>query len=188
MKLLLVSVALAVSMTVPGMASADEVKTTIKEALEAYDSGDLATAKESLGYASQLIAQQSASKLSAILPQALAGWTAKDAESDAGAASLFGGGIQASRSYTKDGKKVGIQIMGDSPMLAQWIPMMSNPSMGAALGKAIRIGKQRAIQGKDGKLVMVVANRFLITIEGSAVAEDKMAYAKAIDLDALQAL
>jgi hypothetical protein len=187
-KLLLALATLAVSLALPGVASADEIKTTIQEALEAYEGGDLVTAKESLGYATQLISQKNASKLGTILPQALAGWTARDAESDAGAASIFGGGIQASRSYTKEKSRLSIQIMGDSPMLAQWIPMMSNPAMGAAMGKTIRIGKQRAIQGKDGKLVMVVANRFLITIEGNASAEDKTEYAKAIDLEALQSL
>jgi hypothetical protein len=44
------------------------------------------------------------------------------------------------------------------------------------------------MEGKDGQLTMVVANRFMVTIDGSASMDDKKEYAKAIDLEKLQSL
>ncbi|HEX5600102.1 MAG TPA: hypothetical protein VFX46_05675, partial [Hyphomicrobiaceae bacterium] len=118
-------------------------------------------------------------------PEALAGWSAEDVETQDAAAAMFGG-IRAARTYEKGGVEVKVQIMGDSPLLATWMPMMSNSAVAAAMGKMTRIGKRRALQTKEGQVIMVVGNRFLVMIEGSASMEDKTAYAAAIDFDTLE--
>jgi hypothetical protein len=64
----------------------------------------------------------------------------------------------------------------------QFAPMMNNPAMAAMMGKLIKIGSQRAIQNQDGDVVMVVANKFLINVQGSADAASKLAYAQAVDV------
>jgi hypothetical protein len=46
----------------------------------------------------------------------------------------------------------------------------------------VRIGSQRAIQTREGDVNMVVANKFLVTVNGSADAASKMAYAQAVDV------
>ena len=46
--------------------------------------------------------------------------------------------------------------------------MMANPAMAAAMGKMTKVGKYRAIQTKDGQVIVVVANRFLVMVDGSA--------------------
>ena len=66
--------------------------------------------------------------------------------------------------------------------------MLSNPAMAGALGKLIRIGDQRAVQNQEGDLMMVVANKVLINVQGTADAASKLAYAKAIDAAKLSKL
>lgn len=54
-------------------------------------------------------------------------------------------------------------------------------------GKMVRIGRQKAIvkytsEDQSGELQMVVANRFLVTVEGNGVSHDELLdYARAID-------
>lgn len=50
------------------------------------------------------------------------------------------------------------------------------------MGKLVRIGSQRAIQTSDNEIRMLVDNRILVTIQGDAPAEAKLAYARAIGL------
>ena len=54
--------------------------------------------------------------------------------------------------------------------------------LAGAMGKLIKVGDQRAIQTHEGSINMVVANKYLVTIEGSADAEAKLAYAQAVDI------
>jgi type II secretory pathway component HofQ len=163
------------------IAAAGEFKDAVKESVEAYDKNDLATARQSLGYASQLLAQKSAAQLSAVLPAAQSGWTVKD-KASRGAGSLgIVGGIQAEREYVKDRKTVTISIMGDSPLLAQVMAVFSNPAFSGSMGKMTRINGRMAIVSDRGKLTFVVANRFVVTVAGSASDDDKQAYAKEIN-------
>lgn len=101
---------------------------------------------------------------------------------------MFGGGMAASREYRKANENLNISIMGDSPMLSQMMAIFQNPMIAGSMGKMTRIGKQMAMESKDGELTLVVANRFLITISGSASMDDKKAYAQEIDFDKLQEL
>ena len=54
--------------------------------------------------------------------------------------------------------------------------------MAGAMGKLVRVGNQRAIQDGDGNVKMLVANKFLVSVEGSADTASKLAYAQAIDI------
>ena len=80
------------------------------------------------------------------------------------------------------GDNVEVQITGDSAMVMQIATVLSNPQFAGAMGKLIRVGQQRAIQNSDGDVNMVVNNKFLITIQGSADAASKVAYANEIDV------
>jgi hypothetical protein len=46
----------------------------------------------------------------------------------------------------------------------------------------MRIGDQRAIQNNDGDVIMMVANKFLVNVTGSADAASKLSYAQAMDI------
>lgn len=172
-----------------GTSNADEITDSIAEAQKAYEAGDLKAAKMSLDYASQLMVQQTQKALMAFLPQPLAGWTAESATGEANAGlAMFGGGMQASRSYNSASESLKIDIIGDSPLMAQMLPLLSNPQMAAMMGKMTRLHGQFALEKEDGDLMFAVVNRFLITISGSADMATKRAFAEAIDVKSLEKL
>jgi hypothetical protein len=167
-------------------ALADDIHDALGQADSAYSSGDYGRAKKSADLASALLGQLAGEQLAKALPAPLDGWTAEDASSDA-AAAMFGGGVQAERGYSNaDGQQARVQVMMDSPVVAQMAGLFDNPAMAAAMGKLIRIGSEQAIQNEQGELQMLVANRFLVTVTGDAPAEAKQAYAAAVDLSKLK--
>jgi len=64
---------------------------------------------------------------------------------------------------------------------------MNTPALVGSMGRLIRIGSQRAIQTSDNNIQMVVENRILVSIEGDAPVDAKLAYARAIDMAKLTA-
>ena len=170
------------AVTMPALAT-DEIIDAIDQARKAYQSGDIAGAKQQLDLASQLIAQKNAEAFVALLPAPLPGWKAEKAQSHAVGAALLGGASAASRTYTNaKGDNVEVSITGDSALLMQFAPMLNNPAMAGMMGKLIRIGDQRAIQNADGDVIMVIANKTLINVQGSADAASKLSYAQAVDV------
>jgi hypothetical protein len=127
--------ALIVCPALPVLA-ADDVLDAIESARKAYQSGDLANAKQSLDLASQLIGQKNAETFAALLPKPLAGWKAEDAQTTAVGATMFGASM-ATRTYrnAKD-EHVDVQITGDSAMVAQLAPIMANPQIAGAMGRS----------------------------------------------------
>jgi hypothetical protein len=164
-------------------ARADEVSDAITAAQRAYQGGQIQQTQTALQEALQLLAQRAAEGLAAALPNALPGWTAEEASSNAaGMAGLFGGST-ASRSYRNaQGQTVEIQVMSDNPMIAQLAAVMTNPMLAGAMGRLVRVGDQRAIQSNDGNIQMLVDNRILVQVQGNAPPEAKMAYAQAINV------
>ena len=175
-------VALAIAGLLAGPALADDITDAMDQARKAYQAGDLANAKQSLDLASQLIGQKNAEGFAALLPNPLPGWNAEKAQTAAVGMVAFGASF-ASRSYTNaKGDSVEVQITGDSALVMQFAPMLQNPQFAGAMGKIVRVGSQRAIQTPDGDINMVVANKFLVTVQGSADAASKLSYAQAVDV------
>jgi hypothetical protein len=179
---ILLSAAVA-AMLAAAPARADDIADAIAEAQRAYQADRFQAAQTALQEALQLLSQRAAAGLAAALPDALPGWTAEEASSNAaGVAGLFGGS-SASRSYRNaQGQTVEIQVMSDNPMIAQLGPILANPMLAGAMGRLVRIGEQRAIQGNDGNVQMLVDNRILVQVQGDAPPEAKLAYARAINL------
>lgn len=179
----LLATALVAALATTGPVRADEVQDAIAEAQRAYQSGQIQAAQTALQEALQLMAQRAAAGLAAALPDALPGWTAEEPTSNAaGGAGLFGGAT-ASRSFRNaQDQTVEIQVMSDNPLIAQLGPILANPMMAGAMGRLVRIGDQRAIQGNDGNIQMLVDNRILVQVQGDAPAEAKLAYARAINV------
>jgi hypothetical protein len=184
---ILLASALVAGLAAAVPARADEVTDAIAEAQRAYQAGQVQAAQTALQEALQLMAQKAAAGLAAALPDALPGWTAEEATSNAAGAGMFGG-AQASRSYTNaQGQTVEIEVMSDNPLIAQLGPILANPMLAGAMGRLVRIGEQRAIQGNDGNVQMLVDNRILVQVQGDAPAEAKLAYARAINIQRLAA-
>ncbi len=167
-------------------ARADDVSDAIAEAQRAYQGREFTAARTALQEALQLLAQRAAAELADALPAPLAGWTAEDPTSNAAAGAAMFGGATASRTYRNaEDQTVEIQVMSDNPMIAQLGVVLSNPMLAGAMGRLVRIGEQRAIQGNDGNVQMLVDNRILVQVQGDAPPEAKLAYARAIDLGRL---
>ena len=166
-------------------AFADDIGDAINDAQTHYKAGELTAAKQSLDLASQLIAQQTAEALVAALPKALAGWKAGDPDTTASGG--FGFAVtQATMTYTNSkGDEVNVAISADSPLLQQLVSTMSNPQLAGLLGKLVTVGSTRAIQTKDGEINMLVANRFVVDVTGGGTADDKLNYAKAVNVTTL---
>jgi len=93
------------------------------------------------------------------------------------------GASTASRTYNNPkGDHVEVQISGDSAIVSQIATFLNNPAMAGAMGKLVKVGSLRAIQTNDGDLLMMVANKFMIHVQGSADAAAKLAYANAVDV------
>jgi len=174
---------------------ADDVTDSINEALKQYGNGEFADAVQSLDYASQLIRQKKGGQLEAFLPKPIAGWKAEDAKSQAMGSAMFGGGVTAERSYVKDNSRVNVKIITDSPMMQGMMMMFSNPMMATSDGgKLEKINGEKAIvkysnENKDGNINLMVAGRFLITVDGDDVArQDLIAFAQGIDFKKLAVL
>jgi hypothetical protein len=163
-------------------AFADDITDAMDQARKAYQAGDLTNAKQSLDLASQLIGQKNAEGFAALLPNPLPGWTAEKAQTTSVGAVGFGASV-ASRSYRNArGNSVEVQITGDSAVVMQIAMLLTNPAIAGAMGKLIRVGNQRAIQDRDGNVKLVIGNKFLVSVDGSADAASKLAYAQAIDI------
>jgi hypothetical protein len=166
--------------------AADDIVDAMDQARKAYQAGNMAEAKQQLDLASQLIGQKNAEGFVKLLPAALPGWTAEKAQAQAVGAAIFGGASSATRSYTNaKGDRVEISITGDSAMLMQFATLLNNPALASAMGKLVKVKGLRAIQNSDGDVIVVVANKFVVNVQGSADSEAKLAYANAVDVAAL---
>lgn len=97
-------------------------------------------------------------------------------------AAMFGGASAASRRYSNaKGNSVEVSITGDSAMLMQFATLLNNPALAGAMGKLVKVNGLRAIQNHDGDVIIVVANKFVVNVTGSADAASKLAYAPAVD-------
>lgn len=167
-------------------ARADEIEEAIRAALTAYQAGDIATTREELTYAVQVLSQVKAEGLAGYLPQAQPGWTREDVDTQAMGSAFMGGGLMAQASYHRDGDTVDITLMADNPMVASMAGLFSTPGLAGAMGQVTRINRQTVIVTPDGELQTLVNNRVLIQITGTASAGDKEAYMAAIDVNALK--
>jgi hypothetical protein len=174
---------------------ADDVTDSINEALKQYDSGEFVGAVQSLDYASQLIRQKKGGQLEAFLPEPIFGWEAEEATSQSMGSAMFGGGVTAERSYGKGDSHVSVKIITDSPMMQGMMMMFSNPILGTSDGgKLERINGEKAIvkysnENKAGTITVVIAERFLLTVEGNNVdRQDLTAFTQAIEFKKLAAM
>jgi hypothetical protein len=162
--------------------AADDILDAIDQARKSYQDGNLTAAKQSLDLASQLVGQKNAETFGSLLPAPLPGWKAEKVETAAVGVAMFGASSASRRYLGPDGHDVSVRITGDSAMVMQFAQLFLNPVIAGAMGKLIKIGDQRAIQTHEGTINMVVANKYLVSIEGSADSAAKLAYAQAVDI------
>ena len=131
-----------------------------------------------------------------------------DAEVNAGAMGMMGGGMSIVKNYSHPSKKENgaeVQILANSPMLASINMFMSNPAMLGEGYKSVRVGTRRAILksemedyyddgGASKKIrsseLQIPLSQTLITLnlKGFATEQEELAFATKLDIDKLSAL
>ena len=182
----------------PALATAgDEVAESIDEAKEQYEQGDYGEAVDSLEFAIAKLREKQKGSLAEAFPPPLAGWAAADAQSEyAGMAVLGGGGVSASRKYTKGGESVTVSFLTDSPLIQSMAAMVANPMIVSQdpNSSVTRIKGNKGIEkwepdDKSGEITIILKNTMLVSVkgEGLANADPLRQYAGAIDYTALKA-
>lgn len=166
-------------------AFADDFTDVIDEALEAYSDGDLAGARNSLDYARQLLDQKKTSTLKSFFPAPLPGWEVQETRGDRAGAVAMLGGAYAGAHYTDGSQEVEISLIADTPMMQQLDMIMSHPLLGQPGARMIRIQRQNGYVTSDSKVIFLVNNRYLVTFEGNADEDTKIAYAESFDFQGL---
>ena len=164
---------------------ADEVEDSLQLALEAYQAGDIASAREELSYISQVLAQMEAAAFSELLPEAPPGWT-RAVDGNGGGIQAGIGGIATSATYSNDNSQMKLQLMAENQLVASMIGMFGNTAMLGNLGQVKRIKRQTVVIDKRSDLQAIVDKRILVQINGSASIEDKEMLFGSIDLRALR--
>lgn len=183
--LVMASLAMWAALAVSTSVKADQLTDTLDAVKKSYEAGDYNAARKALDLASQLLVQKSAAGLANLLPPVLPGWTARDFEPSSFKTSVLLASA-ATRRYTDSmGRTVDISITGDSAFLAQIIQLINTPRLLGLVGTIIVVAGQSTLQTRDGDLYVVVDNRYLVSISGSASLEDKLAYAGTVDYGAI---
>ncbi len=198
MSKLIVSIILGLALFVAAPASADEILEQLEAAVELYKDGDITGTLEELDFAVAQLRQKKGENMGALFPEPLDGWKAEEFQSGAAGGAAFGGGITASRRYTKDGGgNAEIEVMSDSPMVQTMGALLSNPAIAGAdkNTKLIRIKRQKMLLKTERKnqaeLTFLVENKVLVQIKVQGLAdaaEVAKAYAKKIDFKKLKEL
>jgi hypothetical protein len=168
-------------------ALADEVTDVIGEALAAYESGDIAGAKDDLEYAVELIGQMKSAGLEAFMPEPLAGWVRTFGDSSGEAAmAMFGGGSMATAEYTGAEGSFTITLTSDSPMLQGMMAMFSSTATMAMMGDLVRIQREKFVIQNGTDITGIIDQRVMVQAQGSPIAA-MQAHLEAMDLAALAA-
>lgn len=184
------AIGIAISVLIIGVAAntatADEVEEALQFALEAYQAGDIKTAREEVDFASQLLQQMKTAELADYLPAAMDGWSMQ-VSNDPSAAAF--GAASAQGTYMMDGgqgQQVTVQIMAGGQLVTSMAAMFGNAAILGTMGTVKRIARQKAVVTPDGDVQALIDNRIMIQIGGSAPIETKEAYFAAIDFRSLE--
>lgn len=200
---------LAISLTCFQLSAQSQADAFIKEAQQYLTQKNYKQATLSLQDAINDINTLIAGQIGEALPAEINGLKAEgDAEVNAAAMGMMGGGMQVSKTYqhpTKKENQAELQILANSPMLASINMFMSNPAMMGEGYKSVRVGTKRAIlksemddyyddNGTSKKIrsseLQLPLNQTLITInmKGFASEAEELAFASKLDIDKLSAL
>jgi len=186
----MIAAVLLIAAWAPGV-RADDVLDQINEAIAAYQKHDLQTAIAALDAAADLMRQGRADQLKTLLPAAPPGWTAQEVETTAAGLSSLGGGLSASRKYTKDAQQVDVQITVDSPVMRGLASMLASPIAAVGGAKTIVLGGRRVAYLPEENLYMAqIGDRVVVKVSGDKDAPDATLklFIAAMDFPAIETL
>ncbi len=181
-KIIISSMILCVSVS----ALAADVGGRIDSGRAYYQKGDLAKAAQELEAALFDIQDRLGKSLSALMPAALAGWQADEAEYEG--LSSSGGGMSITRAYSKGDSSLNASILLDNPAVTSALDPQPQETV-----KTVKIGAENAQLRWDnashsGDISLVLGKRVLLQIEGEDLASGDVLVdqAKGFDLAAIR--
>jgi hypothetical protein len=172
-----------------GAARADEVTDQLDQALAAYRRQDLSSALAAVDAATVALRQRRAEIWRSLLPAPLPGWTAEDPETTSVSPALLGGVTTASRVYRRNGERVEISIVTDSPILQGIGAMLSSVlSAGGAARTLVVEGRRLVYLKDDNSYTGMIGDKVVVKVAAdSAAAENAVRqYVAAIDFAAIE--
>lgn len=179
------------AVSIAGIARADDVSDQIQQALSAYQRNDRQGALSALDAAANLLRQQRADTLKALLPLPPPGWTADAAETTALSAAMLGGGTSASRTYHKGDEQVEVQITTDNPMLQGMAALVSSPLAAASGIKTVVVGgRPMAYTPSDNGYMSLIGEKVIVKVDGNKQTPESelRSLLAAMDFDAIEKL
>ncbi len=173
---------LALALTAPVVAFADDITDQIDQAKAAYQQGDVAGAVSDLDFAMQALKGKLGEALLTTFPDPPDGWTAEAAKSgeSGGSIPFLGGGTMLSRTYheASGGGSIEAQLMTGGSLMQGLASMFMNPQLLAAQpnAKRIRVGREAAVvtynpDDKSGQLVLSLGGKVSIMLQGHDLAD-----------------
>ncbi len=185
--------ACALLAAMPAAVWADAVQDSIEAARKAYEAGRYGEAVRELEFAAQMIRQKKAGMLRAVFPEPLPGWKAAPPRIQVAGRALLGGGVSASRAYTKGEARVTVEIAMNNPLLQTFLGIVDNPMFVGPDQQLVRVQGHRGLlkfdpAARSGELTIAHERKVLITIRGQGIASGDvlLAYGNRLDFGKLE--
>ena len=163
---------------------AQEIGPTFSDAKSSYSSGSLDDARFALEQALQQIDQAIGTEILKILPTNLSGMNYNDQEDNVVGTNLGFAGLFVDRNYGQGEKNAGIDIIGDSPLMAGLNAMLALPAImtqGDQDQKRIKVDGYKSLlqketnsEGVDSYTVQIPASSTLISLNVTGFSENEV--------------
>ena len=167
----------------------DPIEQGLRDAFSAYQKEDLDTVAAKLKEILKAIDEKKAAKVGAVLPDEIDDWKADELKREDLAA--LGGGISVKRTYTREEKSITAKVVKDSPMVDQWLKILSNRDALKFTGKKVHtIDGEAALVDSERKILIGIEGEVLLELDGDndCEAKDILAFARKLDLKAMKKL
>ncbi|MDG4649496.1 hypothetical protein P6F26_13720 [Roseibacterium sp. SDUM158017] len=166
-----------------GPATADEITDALRDAIAAYEAGELGTALEDVARATGLLVSLRSQGLADFLPPALDGWSREVSGDAAEGLGFMGGGLIVEAVYAGPEDAFSIVMVADNPVVGAMAAMFANPAMMSTMGRVEEIGGESFLDA-DGEVSALVGGRVLVQASGAALPAMR-AHLERIDFGAL---
>lgn len=167
----------------------DPIEQGLRAAFSAYQKEDLDAVAEKLQAILKLIDEKKAALVGEVLPDKVEDWKADELERED--LSALGGGISVKRTYTFEEKSITAKVVKDSPMVDQWLKVLSNRDALKFTGKKVHtIDGEAALVDSERKILIGIEGEVLLELEGDndCEAKDILAFARKLDLKVMKKL
>ncbi|MCG8306398.1 MAG: hypothetical protein MI975_03340 [Cytophagales bacterium] len=184
MRTRIITTALSIILVAAFQSRAQDLSSKLGEARSSYNSGSLDDARFALEQALQQIDQAVGREILKILPTDLMGMNFIEGEDNVVGTNLGFAGLFVDRNYGQGEKNAGIDIIGDSPLMAGLNAMLALPAImtqGDQDQKRIKVDgyksllqKESGSEGITSYSVQIPANHTLITLNVQGYSESEV--------------